>query len=184
MTHSITETSKFLSYILRHKPDAIALTLDPEGWANIEELIAKADIPLDLDTLCKVVATSDKKRFAISADGLSIRANQGHSIEVNLGLEPVEPPELLYHGTATRFLESIKVQGLLPQNRQYVHLSPDHDTAVSVGQRHGTPVVLAFPALQMHQQGHQFFQAKNGVWLTERVPADILQESSKDSAIM
>ncbi|WP_400083105.1 RNA 2'-phosphotransferase [Yoonia sp. R78084] len=176
MNYDFKDTSKFLSYILRHKPDAIGLTLDPEGWANIEELIAKADISLDRDTLRKVVATSDKKRFAISADGLSIRANQGHSIAVNLGLEPAEPPELLYHGTATRFLESIKVQGLLPQNRQYVHLSADHDTAVSVGQRHGKPVVLTIPALQMHHQGHQFFQAKNGVWLTERVLAGAISD--------
>lgn len=166
MTLSLTDASKFLSFILRHKPDAIGLTLDPEGWANIDELIAKADIPLDFDTLREVVASSEKKRFAISADGLSIRANQGHSIEVNLGLEPVEPPELLYHGTATRFLDSIKAQGLLPQNRQYVHLSEDIETATKVGQRHGKPVVLTIPALQMHQKGHQFFQAKNGVWLT------------------
>ena len=183
MTDFITDTSKFLSYVLRHKPDAIGISLDPEGWANIEELIAKADIPLDLDTLSKVVAISEKKRFAISADGRSIRANQGHSIAVNLGLEPAEPPELLYHGTATRFLESIREQGLLPKNRQYVHLSVDHDTAFNVGQRHGKPIVLTIPALKLHRQGHQFFQAKNGVWLTERVLADVLQESSTDSAI-
>nr|WP_319250232.1 RNA 2'-phosphotransferase [uncultured Celeribacter sp.] len=175
MNYNLKDTSKFLSYILRHKPDAIGLTLDPEGWANIEELIAKADIPLDLDTLRKVVATSDKKRFAISADGLSIRANQGHSIEVNLGLEPVEPPELLYHGTATRFLDSIKEQGLLPQNRQYVHLSPDIETAIKVGQRHGKPVVLTIPALAMHQKGHQFLRTQNGVWLTGSVEAEFLQ---------
>lgn len=174
MNRDLKDTSKFLSYILRHKPDAIGLTPDPEGWANIEELIAKADIPLDHETLHKVVATSDKKRFAISADGLSIRANQGHSIEVNLGLEPVEPPELLYHGTATRFLESIKAQGLLPQNRQYVHLSADIETATRVGQRHGKPVVLIIPALKLHQQGHQFFQAQNGVWLAENVPPEVI----------
>jgi len=177
MTLFLTDASKFLSYILRHKPDAIGLTLDPEGWANIEELIAKADIPLDLDMLCKVVATSDKKRFAISADGLFIRANQGHSIEVNLGLEPVEPPELLYHGTATRFLDSIKAQGLLPQNRQYVHLSADTETATKIGQRHGKPVVLTIPALKLHKKGQQFFQAQNSVWLTEKVPPDNIQNT-------
>jgi putative RNA 2'-phosphotransferase len=175
MNRTLKDTSKFLSYILRHKPDAIGLDLDPEGWADIEELIEKADIPITRDLVHEVVATSDKKRFAISADGLSIRANQGHSVAVDLGLEPVEPPEFLYHGTATRFLGNIKAQGLLPQNRQYIHLSADHDTAVSVGQRHGKPVVLIIPALQMHQQGHQFFQAKNGVWLTKLVPADTLQ---------
>ncbi|WP_417827109.1 RNA 2'-phosphotransferase [Thalassospira povalilytica] len=176
MNRDLKDTSKFLSYILRHKPDAIGLDLDPEGWANIEELIAKSDIPLDLDTLREVVSTSDKKRFAISADGLFIRANQGHSIAVNLGLEPVEPPEFLYHGTATRFLESIRDQGLLPQNRQYVHLSADQSTATKVGQRHGKPVVLTIPALQMHQQGHKFFLAPNGVWLTENVPPKVISD--------
>ncbi|TRD14443.1 RNA 2'-phosphotransferase [Palleronia caenipelagi] len=171
MTRPIRETSKFLSYILRHKPDAIGLSLDPEGWANIEELIAKADIPITHDLLYEVVATSDKKRFAISDDGLSIRANQGHSIQVNLGLEAIEPPEVLYHGTAERFLESIREQGLLPQNRQYVHLSADKETATKVGQRHGKPVVLTIPALKMHQQGHNFFQAQNGVWLIQTIEA-------------
>lgn len=174
MTHTIKDVSKFLSYILRHKPDAIGITLDPEGWADVEELIAKADIPITHELLHQVVSTSDKKRFAISEDGLSIRANQGHSLAVDLGLEPIEPPELLYHGTATRFLDSIKKQGLLPQNRQYVHLSEDHDTAVSVGQRHGKPVILIIPALQMHLQGHPFFRAKNGVWLTNNVELDVI----------
>ena len=183
MTHSLTTASKFLSYVLRHKPDAIGLDLDPEGWANIEELIAKADIPLDRDTLCEVVATSDKKRFATSTDGLFIRANQGHSIAVNLGLEPIEPPEFLYHGTAIRFLDSIRQQGLLPQNRQYVHLSADAETATTVGQRHGKPDVLTISARQMHQRGYQFLQAHNGVWLTGKVPAQFLQERSTDSAI-
>lgn len=171
MTQSLTSASKFLSFVLRHKPDAIGLELDPEGWANIEELIAKADVPLDLKTLHEVVASSDKKRFAISDDGLSIRANQGHSIEVSLGLAPIEPPEFLYHGTATRFLDGIKEHGLLPQNRQYVHLSADAGTATKVGQRHGKPVILTIPALQMHKQGHHFFQAQNGVWLIDTVPA-------------
>ncbi|APG31153.1 RNA 2'-phosphotransferase [Granulibacter bethesdensis] len=174
MTQSLTTASKFLSYILRHKPDAIGLTLDPEGWANIQELIAKADITIDLELLHEVVNTSDKKRFAISNDGLYIRANQGHSIEVDLGLEPVEPPEFLYHGTADRFLDSIKNNGLYPQNRQYVHLSADTDTANKVGQRHGKPVILTIHALQMHQKGHEFFQAQNGVWLTKSVPTEAI----------
>lgn len=174
MMKSLTTTSKFLSYVLRHNPDDIGLELDPEGWANIDELIAKADIPLTQSLLKEVVATSDKKRFIISEDGLFIRANQGHSIAINLGLEPVEPPELLYHGTATRFLDSIVEQGLLPQNRQYVHLSAEKETAIKVGQRHGKPVVLTIPALHMHRQGHQFFQAQNGVWLTIAVPAEAI----------
>lgn len=171
---SLKGTSKFLSYVLRHKPEAIGLTLDPEGWADVEELMAKADIPLNLDILSEVVATSEKKRFAFSPDGLSIRANQGHSIAVNLGLEPLEPPELLYHGTATRFLERIQGQGLLPQSRQYVHLSADRETAVKVGQRHGKPVVLTVSALALHQKGHPFFKAQNGVWLTAEVPSEAL----------
>lgn len=182
MNRAHKDTSKFLSYVLRHKPDAIDLTLDPEGWADIKELIAKADIPLDLATLHEVVTTSDKKRFVISDDGQFIRANQGHSVVVDLGLDPIEPPEFLYHGTASRFVDSIKAQGLLPQNRQYVHLSEDKDTAVNVGQRHGKPVILTISAAQMHQQGHQFFQAKNGVWLTKQIEARFLQEVSTDSA--
>lgn len=183
MTQRLKDTSKFLSYVLRHKPDAIGISLDPEGWANIEELIAKADIPVTIDLLHEVVATSDKKRFAISNDGLFIRANQGHSVAVNLGLEPIEPPVFLYHGTATRFLESIRQQGLLPQNRQYVHLSAETGTATKVGQRHGKPIVLTISARQMYWHGHQFFKAQNGVWLTGKVPAQFLQERSTDSAI-
>ncbi len=169
MKKSQIEISKFLSYVLRHKPDAIGIELDPEGWADIEDLITKADILITHSLLHEVVATSEKKRFAISMDGLSIRANQGHSVDIDLGLKSIQPPEFLYHGTATRFLDSIKVNGLLPQNRQYIHLSVDIETAIKVGQRHGKPVVLTIASLQMHQQGHQFFQAQNGVWLTVKI---------------
>ncbi len=177
MTQSLSSVSKFLSFVLRHKPDAIGLKLDPEGWVNIEELIAKADMPLSLDILHEVVTTSDKMRFVISDDRQSIRANQGHSVAVDLGLEPIEPPEFLYHGTATRFLDPIKKQGILPQNRQYVHLSADRETATIIGKRHGKPVVLVIPALKMHQKGHQFLQAENSVWLTRAVPAYSFSES-------
>ncbi|MBB6305606.1 RNA 2'-phosphotransferase [Rhizobium leucaenae] len=183
MTKPVIEVSKFLSYILRHEPDAIGIELDPEGWANIEELIANSDVPLTRGLLNEVVANSDKRRFSISADGLFIRANQGHSIVVDLGLEPRQPPELLFHGTATRFLDQIITQGLLPQSRQYVHLSDDKATATKVGQRHGTPIILTIPALQMHGLGHQFFQARNGVWLTTEIEPQYLQMSSDDSAI-
>ncbi|MEL6687939.1 MAG: RNA 2'-phosphotransferase [Pseudomonadota bacterium] len=169
------DISKFLSYVLRHKPDAIGLTLDAEGWADIGELIAKADMPLSHDRLKNIVATNDKKRFSISRDGLSIRANQGHSLDVDLGLTAKAPPEQLYHGTARRFLESIMKEGLLPQSRQHVHLSQDYETATLVGQRHGKPVVLTIPALEMHQHGYEFFQAQNGVWLTKTVPSNVLQ---------
>ncbi len=174
MSKSQEQASKYLSYILRHKPDSIGLELDPEGWANIDELLAKADIALTRDVLFETVANNDKKRFAISPDRAFVRANQGHSIKVDLGLEPVEPPEFLYHGTATRFLDSIMKEGLLPQNRQYVHLSPDTETAISVGKRHGKPVILKIHAQDMHSAGQNFFQAANGVWLTPEVPTDAL----------
>ncbi len=170
------KVSKFLSLVLRHKPEAIGLALDPEGWALIDELISKAHLELTPALIEQIVATSDKQRFAISDDGLSIRANQGHSIDIDLGLDPVAPPQTLYHGTASRFLNSIKQQGLRPQNRQYVHLSADIETAIKVGQRHGKPVVLEIPALQLHQTDHRFFQANNGVWLTKLVGPEYLTE--------
>lgn len=179
VTETINSISKFLSYVLRHKPAAIGLNLDQEGWANIEELIEKADIRFSRDMLLEVVATSEKKRFAISDNGQSIRANQGHSITVDLGLEPVEPPELLFHGTATRFLDSIQEQGLRPQDRKHVHLSADIETATKVGKRHGKPVILTIPAQKMHLQGHPFFKSENGVWLTGFVPAADVSKYSK-----
>ncbi|MEM8617801.1 MAG: RNA 2'-phosphotransferase [Pseudomonadota bacterium] len=176
MSASTIEISKLLSYVLRHKPDAIDLALDPEDWAEISELIEKAEFPLTLDLLQEFVATNDKKRFAISADGLSIRANQGYSIDVDLGLQAVEPPEFLFQSTAKRLIESLRQQGLLPRKRQYVHLSADADTAKTVGQPHGKPVVLSIPALQMHVQGHKFFHAANGVWFTGHVLSGPIQD--------
>ncbi len=174
MSKHHTETSKFLSLVLRHQPDAIGITLDAEGWANIPELIAAAANNgklLDHDLLQAVVTTSDKKRFAISADGMRIRAVQGHSTEaVDIKYAEKVPPEFLYHGTATRFIESIRNQGLLPGSRQYVHLSQDEQIALTVGQRHGKPVVLRIEASRMHEQGFKFSQAENGVWLTKKVP--------------
>jgi len=179
----LDDTSKFLSYVLRHKPQDIGLRLDSEGWADIEELIDKAQRHkrrLTLSLIEEVVKTNDKKRFSLSTDGLRIRAVQGHSTKtVQLNLTPQEPPEWLYHGTATRFLASILTQGLLPGSRHHVHLSLDKRTAEAVGKRYGKPVVLRIAALQMHQQGFVFGQAENGVWLTEKVPvAFIAQEAS------
>ena len=174
MSKQLSEVSKFLSYVLRHQPDAIGITLDLEGWTDISALIAAANNDgkqLDRDLIQTVVDTSDKKRFAISDDGLLIRAVQGHSTEsVDINYVEKVPPEFLYHGTATRFLESIRKEGLLPGSRQYVHLSQDEQTALAVGQRHGKPVVLKIEALLMHKQGFNFFQAENGVWLTSTVP--------------
>ncbi len=174
MDKELTQISKFLSFVLRHKPDAIGLTLDAEGWADIDEIIAKADIPITAKQVAAAVATNDKKRFALSKDGRAIRANQGHSIKVDLGLQATEPLAQLYHGTAERFLDSILTEGLKPQNRQFVHLSRDTATATTVGARHGKPVVLIVPAFAMHERGHRFYLAANGVWLTDSVPADAI----------
>jgi putative RNA 2'-phosphotransferase len=181
------QLSKFLSFVLRHKPDAIGLTLDPQGWTPIDELIAKSHAAGTLfsrEDLLHVVETSEKKRFSLSDDGQLIRAAQGHSVAVDLGLTPREPPTVLYHGTATRFLESILSEGLKPQARQHVHLSADEETAHRVGQRHGKPTVLVVDALRMHAKGFQFFLADNGVWLTDQVPPESLIPSSSraDSA--
>ena len=170
----LDETSKFLSYVLRHEPQAIGLTLDSEGWANIEALIsgaARDGRTLDRALIETVVASNDKKRFSISEDGQQIRAVQGHSTKsVELQLEAKQPPETLYHGTATRFIDSINQQGLIPGSRHHVHLSAETTTASAVGQRYGTVVILKVAARQMQEQGFKFYQAENGVWLTEQVP--------------
>ncbi|WP_315783627.1 MULTISPECIES: RNA 2'-phosphotransferase [unclassified Bradyrhizobium] len=169
--------SKFLSLVLRHQPDAIGLVLDAQGWAIIDDLIARAAAAgtvLSRADLEQVVATSDKKRFTVSQDGQRIRAAQGHSVAVELGLTPREPPAVLYHGTATRFVEAIMAEGLRPQSRQQVHLSLDEATAVNVGRRHGDPIVLRVDAAAMHRDRLKFFVADNGVWLTDHVPPEYL----------
>lgn len=178
MSKQINETSKFLSYVLRHEPQAIGITLDSEGWADISALITAANQsgkPLTGELIQQVVDTSEKKRFSISEDGSRIRAAQGHSTS-SVAITYLEkmPPEFLYHGTATRFLESIQKEGLKPGERHYVHLSEDEQTAITVGQRYGKPVVLKIEALRMYQQGFKFFQAENGVWLTEQVSIKFL----------
>jgi putative RNA 2'-phosphotransferase len=173
----LVKLSKFMSLVLRHKPDEIGLALDENGWADVAELIARANLKgvrLTRCDLLTIVETNDKKRFALSEDGSRIRARQGHSIEVDLALSAVEPPARLFHGTAIRFLESIRSQGLLRGKRQHVHLSPDETTATNVGQRHGKPVVLQVLAGRMHQAGRPFYLSANGVWLTEHVPAEYL----------
>lgn len=179
MSNQHSEISKFLSFVLRHQPDAIGITLDLEGWTDIAALIEAAandGKQLDRDLIQAVVTTSDKKRFAVSDDGLRIRAVQGHSTKsVDISYVEKLPPEFLYHGTATRFMESINKDGLLPGARQYVNLSQDEQTALAVGQRHGKPLILKIKALLMHEQGFKFFQAENGVWLTNSVlPIHIL----------
>lgn len=169
--------SKFLSYILRHDPASIGLTLDKQGWAQIDQLLrgaAKHGKRLSIAQLHEVVTTNDKQRFSISEDGLRIRANQGHSISVDLALEAVEPPATLYHGTTVNYLDAIFANGLKPQSRHHVHLSKDTDTALKVGRRHGKPAILVVDAQRMYHDGHIFFCSDNGVWLTDTVPANYL----------
>jgi putative RNA 2'-phosphotransferase len=172
-----TQLSKFLSFVLRHKPDSIGISLDSQGWVLVDELIAKSQAAgshFTREELLQVVSTSDKKRFSLSPDACMIRAAQGHSVTVDLGLTPREPPAILYHGTATRFVASILVEGLKPKSRQQVHLSLDEATAQRVGERHGKPTILKVDALRMHQQGFKFFLADNGVWLIDQVPPEFL----------
>jgi len=175
MSSNLTEVSKFLSYVLRHEPQSIGLELDSEGWASIAALIEaarNAGRNLDAALVVTVVESNDKKRFALSDDGSRIRAVQGHSTKtVDIKREALEPPSMLYHGTAHRFLDSILTEGLRPGNRHQVHLSADEATAISVGQRYGEPVLLKIDCLQMHTQGLAFYRADNGVWLTDHVPA-------------
>lgn len=169
----LTRTSKFLSLVLRHKPETIDLPLDENGWAEVVVLIKKmksAGHDLDLNKLRYVVENNNKQRFAFDESGRKIRANQGHSIDIDLDLAPQTPPEMLFHGTATKNLSSIFDQGLQKRNRQHVHLSPDEKTAIKVGSRHGSPVVLKIQTGKMHTAGFVFYQSDNGVWLTDQVP--------------
>jgi len=178
MSSDLVRLSKFLSLVLRHEPQRIGITLDANGWVAVDDLLAaaaRAGTPISREQLDRVVAENDKKRFAFSPDGARIRASQGHSVEVDLGLPPVVPPERLFHGTATRFLDAIRAEGLRSQSRQHVHLSPDEETATKVGQRHGKPVILVVLAGAMHSDGHLFYRSDNGVWLTETVPVGYLE---------
>ena len=164
--------------MLRHQPQASGIQLDSEGWADVDELLAgcgRHGRCITLEQLREVVDTNEKCRFAISADGRRIRANQGHSVEGDLGLAPVEPPQWLFHGTVAKFLDSIRRQGLLKGSRQHVHLSADRETAQRVGQRRGQPVVLVIAAERMAYAGHVFYRSENGVWLVDAVPAEYLQ---------
>jgi putative RNA 2'-phosphotransferase len=164
--------SKFLSLVLRHKPETIGLVLDNNGWTEVDKLLVKVNQSgrhLKLDQLTQIVENNDKKRFAFSDGQTKIRANQGHSIEVDLALELAAPPEVLYHGTAEHNLVSIQKKGLLKGQRHHVHLSADSETAYKVGVRYGKPVVLKIKSQQMQSDGHTFFRSKNGVWLTDYV---------------
>ena len=180
MESELNDYSRFLSFILRHKPGSVGLELDAHGWVEIDALVEhtqNTDLPLTVDIIEKIVATSDKQRFAISQDRTKIRANQGHSISVDLNLSPKTPPDTLYHGTAVRFVEAILKEGLKRGSRQHVHLSADRELAVKVGARHGKPVILVVDAKRMHAKNVNFYQSKNGVWLTDSVPAQFLKRS-------
>jgi len=179
----IIRTSKFLSLVLRHEPERVGLKLDVSGWVGVAELLEAVNrhgVSLTLDQLKHVVAASDKKRFAFSEDGTSIRASQGHSIEVDLQYSPQVPPELLYHGTATRFLDSIRETGLKKMERHHVHLSAETVVTVQVGGRHGKPALLIIHAGDMHRAGHVFYRSANGIWLVDHVPPQFIEFPTMD----
>lgn len=176
--NDLKHISKFLSLVLRHKPEVIGITMDEEGWVDVKELLEKCSAKkryINLQLLQEVVNTNDKKRFAFNHDHTKIRASQGHTVEVDLKLEPVEPLEYLYHGTVAKFVDAIKEQGLQRMDRMHVHLSKDLETAVKVGSRRGKPVILKIKAAEMHRAGHAFYVSTNGVWLCEAVPAQYIE---------
>lgn len=164
--------SKFISLILRHKPEEIGITIDDFGWAKVEDLINginKSGRNIDMEVLEEIVRTDNKQRYSFNEDKTKIRANQGHSIPVNLELKELEPPNILYHGTATKSLEGIKSQGIKSMSRQWVHLSKDFETAKQIGSRHGKCVILIIDAERMYKDGIKFYLSENGVWLTEYI---------------
>ena len=180
MSDSLTGTSRFTSLILRHKPEVIGITLDEHGWADVDDMIAginqSGKYKIDRDILDEIVRTDEKQRYSYNEDHTLIRANQGHSIPVDVELEKVEPPEFLYHGTGEKFTASIDKQRLIPKSRLYVHLSPDEETAVKVGRRHGKPVIYLVRAGNMKRDGYAFYRSVNGVWLTKEVPVKYLRK--------
>ena len=175
---SLNKTSRFISMILRHKPGVIGITLDEHGWANVSELVEGENKvhPLDMETLEEIVRTNEKQRFSFNEDKTKIRANQGHTIPVDVELEEKDPPEVLYHGTGEKYVESIDSTGLEPRQRLYVHLSTDKEMAAKVGQRHGKPVVYRVNSGQMAKNGYVFYLSVNGVWLTKAVPVQYLEK--------
>ncbi|GAB2703292.1 RNA 2'-phosphotransferase [Mucilaginibacter koreensis] len=169
-----TRISKFLSLALRHQPETIGISLDENGWTDVAQLLQQLNqhqMKVDMDMLMHVVETNNKKRFAFNNDHTQIRASQGHSVQVDLGYVPAQPPAILYYGTAVQNLPSILNNGLEKRSRQHVHLSADTATAIKVGQRHGKPQVLVIDAQRMQQDGFTFYLSANSVWLTDAVPA-------------
>lgn len=175
----LNSVSKFMSLILRHKPETIGIKLDNHGWANVDELIngmCSHGTSIDIPMLEKIVEIDNKKRYSFNNDKTKIRANQGHSIAVDVELQEIKPPEYLYHGTATKYEDSIDKNGLIPKSRLYVHLSSDVDTARKVGSRHGDPVIYTVQTGLMYNDGHTFYKSVNGVWLTDNVPVKYLMK--------
>lgn len=172
----LTDLSRYMSLILRHKPEVIGISLDEHGWANVEELIAgiAKNNEFNMEILEEIVRTDSKMRYSFNEDKTLIRANQGHSIPVDVELEEKEPPEWLWHGTGEKYSASIDMQGLIPKSRLYVHLSKDRETAVNVGTRHGKPVLYRVQSGLMHAGGYKFYLSANGVWLTKEVPVQYL----------
>ena len=178
--NTLIQTSKFISLILRHKPETIGISLDEHGWADVRELIeginASGNYHLDMEMLEEIVRIDDKQRYSFNDDHTLIRANQGHSIPVDVELEEVIPPDILYHGTGEKYTASIDQQGLLPKSRLYVHLSADIETARKVGARHGRPVIYTVDCRQMTKDGFTFYLSRNQVWLTRSVPPVYLKK--------
>lgn len=168
----LKKMSKALSLVLRHRPDKVGLTMDEAGWVDVDELLRA--MRMSRAELDQIVRDNDKQRFAFDSTGTRIRASQGHSVEVDLGLTPQTPPDRLYHGTTAPTVEAIRREGLEKMRRHAVHLSPDIETATRVGARHGRPVVLRIDVKRMHEDGHLFTRSDNGVWLTDRVPPEYI----------
>lgn len=166
-TTGLKDKSKFLSLVLRHKPEKLGLHMDGNGWVEVSEIVEKSDITLE--ELKSIVADNDKKRFSFSDDETKIRANQGHSIDVDLQLKAAIPPFVLYHGTGEKSIDVIFKDGIKKMNRQHVHLSIDMETAIKVGSRHGKHRVIEVRARAMHTDGIKFYLSENGVWLTDYV---------------
>ena len=180
---SINHTSKFISLILRHKPETIGIFLDEHGWADVQEMIdginASGSDHLDMEMLEEIVQTDEKQRYSFNEDHTLIRANQGHSIPVDVELEEKNPPALLYHGTGEKYVSAIDEQGLIPKSRLYVHLSADVTTAKKVGSRHGKPVIYTIDCAKMTAEGYKFYLSANKVWLTKKVPVKYLSKLSE-----
>lgn len=178
MDENLIPKSRFLSRVLRHRPDSIGIELDAQGWVGVQELLQKAagnGMEISLDELERIVAENDKSRFAFSPDGTKLRAVQGHSVNIDLGLTPKTPPPVLYHGTVGKFLAAIRKEGLRPGTRQHVHLSETKELALSVGARRGKPVILVVETYPLLKEGAKFWQAENGVWLSEAIPARFIR---------